>query len=133
MNALVEDQMSRLRRALDSDKARAWFKSNRHGNRIYFGRYNGNTPVPGQEVDEKGKFNRRKIDRLIKDLNAMEQAAKAVEAHAKKLDRDEMRAFFPRLDGSEMRCRWDMQDSPPDILISNYSMLSIMLMRDADA
>ena len=133
MNALVEDQMTRLRRALDSDKARLWFKSNRNGNRIYFGRYNGNTPVPGQEVDEKGKVNRRKIDRLIKDLNAMEQAAKAVEAHAKKLNRDEMRAFFPRLDGSEMRCRWDMQDSPPDILISNYSMLSIMLMRDADA
>ncbi|HYW82644.1 MAG TPA: DEAD/DEAH box helicase, partial [Spirochaetia bacterium] len=31
-----------------------------------------------------------------------------------------------------MRSRWDMQDSPPDILITNYSMLSVMLMRDAD-
>ena len=31
-----------------------------------------------------------------------------------------------------MRSRWDMQESPPDILITNYSMLSIMLMRDAD-
>ena len=35
--------------------------------------------------------------------------------------------FFPRLDGSEMRSRWDMQDAPPDILITNFSMLSIML------
>ena len=28
-----------------------------------------------------------------------------------------------------MRSRWDMHDSPPDILITNYSMLNIMLMR----
>ena len=40
--------------------------------------------------------------------------------------------FFPKLDGAEMRCRWDMQDAPPDIMITNYSMLSIMLMREAD-
>jgi len=40
---------------------------------------------------------------------------------------------FPRLDGAEMRSRWDMQDSPPDVLITNFSMLSIMLMREADA
>ena len=32
-----------------------------------------------------------------------------------------------------MWSRWDMQDAPPDILITNFSMLSIMLMRDADA
>ncbi|MCK4269638.1 MAG: hypothetical protein KAW93_04085, partial [Methanogenium sp.] len=32
-----------------------------------------------------------------------------------------------------MRCRWDMQDTPPDILITNFSMLSVMLMRDEDS
>ena len=32
-----------------------------------------------------------------------------------------------------MRCRWDMQDAPPDVLITNFSMLSIMMMRDADS
>ncbi len=31
-----------------------------------------------------------------------------------------------------MRSRFDMQVAPPDILITNYSMLSIMLMRDID-
>ena len=40
--------------------------------------------------------------------------------------------FFPRLDGGEMWSRWDMQDAPPDILITNYSMLNIMLMRDIE-
>ena len=41
--------------------------------------------------------------------------------------------FFPRLDGGEMWSRWDMQDAPPDVLITNYSMLNIMLMRDIEA
>src|SRR3989338_4346711 len=38
MNALVEDQLTRLRKALDSDAARQWFQSNARGNRIYMGR-----------------------------------------------------------------------------------------------
>jgi hypothetical protein len=40
--------------------------------------------------------------------------------------------FLPRLDGAEMRSRWDMQDAAPDILITNYSMLNIALMRDRE-
>ena len=32
-------------------------------------------------------------------------------------------------EGSEMWSRWDMQSHPPDILITNYSMLNVMLMR----
>ena len=31
-----------------------------------------------------------------------------------------------------MWTRWDMQDHPPDILITNYSMLNIMLTRDLE-
>ena len=33
---------------------------------------------------------------------------------------------------SEMRSRFDMQQTPPDILITNYSMLAMMLMREVD-
>jgi ATP-dependent helicase YprA (DUF1998 family) len=32
-----------------------------------------------------------------------------------------------------MWSRWDMQDHPPDVLITNYSMLNIMLMRSVEA
>ena len=32
-----------------------------------------------------------------------------------------------------MWSRWDMQDHAPDILITNYSMLNIMLMRGVEA
>ena len=41
--------------------------------------------------------------------------------------------FFQDLGGAEMWSRWDMQDQPPDILITNYSMLNIMLMRNVEA
>ena len=40
--------------------------------------------------------------------------------------------FFQDPDGPEMWSRWDMQDDPPDILITNYSMLNIMLMRNVE-
>jgi len=36
MNALVEDQLARMRKALDSKEARTWLDGNRNGNRIYF-------------------------------------------------------------------------------------------------
>jgi ATP-dependent helicase YprA (DUF1998 family) len=36
------------------------------------------------------------------------------------------------MDGGEMWSRWDMQDHAPDIFITNYSMLNIMLMRGVE-
>jgi DEAD/DEAH box helicase domain-containing protein len=150
MNALVEDQLSRLRRALDSQQARQWCDDHMNGNRIYFGRYTGNTPVPGHERksptarEPQGSPDRQQIERLARELASLDRGARAAAAHAAERavsatsDREREAArdiiyFFPRLDGAEMRSRWDMQDSPPDILITNCSMLSIMLMREADA
>jgi Lhr-like helicase len=132
MNALVEDQLTRLRRALDSEESRNWFKQNRNGNRIYFGRYNGVTPVPGHELKKTGKPNGDKIEELVKQIQQISVSAEEAKRHIEKTGNDEVKFFFPQLDGSEMRCRWDMQDHPPDILITNYSMLGIMLMRDVD-
>ena len=138
MNALVEDQMSRLRSALDSPAARKWFEQNRSDNRLYFGRYNGDTPVSGHELRAPSAGNgdqrpdRARINSLIRRLNQAERAANAAEQHAAETGQEEVSYFFPKLDGAEMRSRWDMQDSPPDILITNFSMLGIMLMRDAD-
>jgi DEAD/DEAH box helicase domain-containing protein len=140
MNALVEDQLTRLRRAFDSPDARNWFAGRRSGNRIYFGRYNGETPVAGYEHKQSGRPNREKIEELADRLGAMAQESRVAEQHARDgreknppdEDAQDVVYFFPRLDGSEMRSRWDMQDHPPDILITNFSMLSIMLMREAD-
>ncbi|MFX0114509.1 MAG: DEAD/DEAH box helicase [Candidatus Hodarchaeota archaeon] len=143
MNALVEDQLTRLRCALDSEEARNWYSSHVGGNRIYFGRYTGNTPVPGHETNRHGNPDRSRIMRLVRELTDLDYGARAAAAHAAEREkeatteeeRQEARKivyFFPRLDGSEMRCRWDMQEAAPDILITNYSMLSIMLMREVD-
>jgi DEAD/DEAH box helicase domain-containing protein len=132
MNALVEDQMTRLRRALDSDEARKWYREQRNGNRIYLGRYNGRTPVPGREFDKDGEPESRKIDDLRDAMRDAEQSYKAASKYSKEHSRPEVRDFFPAHDGSEMISRWDMQDAPPDVLITNFSMLSIMLMREGD-
>jgi DEAD/DEAH box helicase domain-containing protein len=132
MNALVEDQLTRLRKALDSDQARRWFETQRSGNRVYFGRYNSNTPIPGHEHEPNGRPNREKIDALISQMRNMSASASAAKQHAAETGDESVRFFFPRLDGAEMRSRWDMRDAPPDILITNYSMLSIMMMREAD-
>lgn len=124
LNALVEDQLMRLRRACDSDEARNWLKRNRGDNRFYFARYTGLTPVPGQESSE----NNTNIQRLRRQLDKMHKQAK------KASESDETRYYFPSTDSdtSEMWSRWDMHDHPPDILITNYSMLSIMLTRDLE-
>lgn len=136
MNALVEDQLTRLRRALDSPSAREWLSEHRDGNRIYFGRYNSNSPVAGHEFEQNGRPRHLKINALIHELQKMDMAARAAARHAAEAETasaQHVQFFFPRLDGAEMRSRWDMQDAPPDILITNNSMLSIMMMREADA
>jgi ATP-dependent helicase YprA (DUF1998 family) len=120
MNALVEDQLVRLRRALDSEKARQWLDQHRAGHRFYFGRYTGKTPVSGEASND------RAVERLRKQLQAAERRSSRVA-------NDPRRYYVPMLDGAEMRSRWDMQDAPPDILITNYSMLNIALGRRVDA
>ena len=137
MNALVEDQLTRLRRSLDGPAARTWFNEHRKGNRIYFGRYNGNTPVAGHEYDDEGKPNHNKIDELVKELAQAHRASQSARKHTGLVGQQaeiaaDVPYFFPCLDGGEMRCRWDMQDAPPDILITNNSMLGIMMMRETD-
>jgi ATP-dependent helicase YprA (DUF1998 family) len=119
MNALVEDQLVRLRNALDSDSARKWLNTHRSGNRFYFGRYTGKSPVSGKPDNKNAR------SKLANQLTSIERRAERVKA-------DRRRFYLPRLDGAEMVSRWDMQGTPPDILITNYSMLSIMLLRDIE-
>ncbi len=124
MNALVEDQLQRLRKAVDGPEARAWYAGQDH---FYFGRYTGRTPVPGRQTDR-----RRKI-RLREYMSKIAVAASQIEQEIASGERPaDDRFFFPRVDGGEMHSRWDMQDAPPDVLITNYSMLNVMLMRDIE-
>ncbi len=119
LNALAEDQMSRLRQALDSDRVRVWLSTNRPGHRFWFGRYTGWTPISGSPQRNNAEAELRTELRRLSSL-------------ATRVAGTDAQRFFPRFDGGEMWSRWDMQDAPPDILITNYSMLNIMLMRDIE-
>ena len=118
LNALVEDQLARLREALDSPGVRSWLQAYRQGNMVYFGRYTGRTPVSGDR-------NSANTTRLRDELRNIHHDARAVAGSAAE-------RFFQSMDGAEMWSRWDMQEAPPDILITNYSMLNIMLMRSIE-
>ena len=120
LNALAEDQMARLRVALDGDRGPSMAeRATGPGNRFWFGRYTGWTPISGRADRDGAEAELR--DELTR-LSAMAARVRGTDAER----------FFPRLDGGEMWSRWDMQDAPPDILITNYSMLNIMLMRDIE-
>ncbi|MFO0818003.1 MAG: DEAD/DEAH box helicase [Pirellulales bacterium] len=119
LNALVEDQLGRLRDGFDGPALRTWLNEHRHGNRFYFGRYTGRTPVSGNRTSGK-------LAQLRDELRGIDQDAQQVAGTPAE-------RFFQHLDGSEMWSRWDMQDSPPDILVTNYSMLNIMLMRAVES
>lgn len=154
MNALVEDQMARLREALDSNDVRTFMDNSFKGNRIYFGGYNGSTIAKknykllekwvDDASDEKEKSKRKTIFNNKRE----EVAQKLFEIHK---EHNKILGFLecgaikkdalyisPRIGGDdgvtgEMVTRWDMQEWAPDIMITNTSMLSIMLMREAEA
>jgi len=119
LNALVEDQLARLRDGLDGAQARAWLQAHRSGNCFYFGRYTGRTPISGNRTAAA-------TARLRAELVSIERDAQLVAGSP-------AARFFPSMGGGEMWSRWDMQDQPPDVLITNYSMLNIMLMRGVEA
>lgn len=139
MNALVEDQLVRMRRALDSDEAHEVMDSHFGGNRIFFGRYTSATKVTGwldhprqsNEPKEKKRAT-GKVAELRKYLQFAEKTHKEA-VHQGNLDKDDNLQFnFPRAGGGEVLSRWEMQRMPPDILITNTSMLSTMLVREID-
>jgi Lhr-like helicase len=114
---------------------------NTNGNAIYFGRYNGSSPVAGElkKIKDDGIFsiNTNKVNQLKEQLLQIEIDSNRVAQYIQHTGKTgseakDLKSFFQRLDGAEMRSRFDMQVAPPDIMITNYSMLSIMLMRDID-
>lgn len=132
LNALAEDQMIRLRKALNSRRpdgtgARVWLDAFRDGHRFYFGRYTGRTPVSG----EKDKM----ATKLREEKRVLERGWNAAKEAAEKNHNPDLLYHVPCMDSdsAEMWDRFSMQEDAPDILITNYSMLNVMLMRDNEA
>ncbi|WP_109793432.1 DEAD/DEAH box helicase [Minwuia thermotolerans] len=131
-NALVEDQVSRLRQAANRAKEI-------HGKPLfYFGRYTGATPgktfVP-KGVPKAGE--RGRINDLGRDLQRIAREASRLREDLGKRgmsspDILEVCAQFQDPFCGELLSRWDMVAAAPDILITNTSMLNVMLMRDIE-
>ena len=117
MNALVNDQLSRLRRILARGTSPDWQKHHLAGNVIHFGMYTG-LALPTGHWSEKRRRTR------------YEEYYEKLEIDWKRLRQDlRETGNWPRPDSPEMLCRWDIQLAPPDILVTNYSMLEYMLVR----
>lgn len=150
MNALVEDQMTRLRDALDNDSVQEWMSRRLNGNRIFFGRYNSASPTAGYPKYRQTDVNSRIYDKLLKamqgldastedTLGLLEKKGLSFKEIRKNQNKYKIRRTISQMTkgckgipSSEMRTRFDMQQTPPDILITNYSMLAMMLMREVD-
>jgi len=117
-NALVEDQVSRLRRAI--------FASNqRDGHpRFFFGRYTGAT-LGGQELPKK--LGEQRVQEVAREIREIER-----EFDGLPVGDEDLRAQFSDPRAGEMLTRWDMVATPPDVLVTNFSMLNVMLMRDVE-
>jgi len=118
-NALVEDQIIRLRRAVRLINE----LTNRRP--IWFGRYTGVT-LGGGEIP---KTITERFERDKTEINAQDREFEEFSSIFE--DKDTLDQFT-NPSGAEMVARWDMSSHAPDILVTNYSMLNAMLMRDQE-
>lgn len=125
MNALVADQVCRLRKALDSDDVRGFLDNNCGGHRLFFGSYNGKTYKAVKTENGKNSHH------YLLDVNT-QSVQLQIAANNGNCEPGDI-YVVPRLSDasftSEMLIREDMNTWAPDLMITNVSMLSIMLMR----
>lgn len=145
MNALVADQIGRLRRMIGDPEGQ--FVESFHrlagdkARRPQFGMYTGRTPYPGGDSDpEQDKALAQSLERLLpRDEHDpyYDQLLKSGKIPAKK----NLAAFIENIrngrhvtlpDDAEMITRFEMQKTCPDILITNYSMLEYMMLRQRE-
>lgn len=119
-NALVEDQVTRLRKIV------AKANSSSINPQFFFGRYTGATlgdqKVPSKNTDDSVKEVAAEIKEVISEYSLLKQSNAG----------DEVLYQIQNPLNGEMLTRWDMVAYPPDILVTNFSMLNVMLMRDVE-
>ena len=141
MNALVSDQISRLRRLMGDEQGRfvKHFRAcvGENARRPQFGMYTGRTPYPGSvSKSHQDKALAGTLERVV---------AAGGNTYIGELKRQgripakaDLSAFVEHLrcgrhitdpEDAELITRFEMQALTPDILITNYSMLEYMLFR----
>ena len=144
MNALVSDQLSRLRRLIGDteNKFVAIFRETCGQNvrRPQFGMYTGRTPYPGFEpkMQEDHRLEKTLARMAFAQNDDEKKYFENLVKEGKVPAKSNMVAFLERLhngvhipddEDAELVTRFEMQQFCPDILITNYSMLEYMLLR----
>jgi len=139
MNALVNDQLTRLRRLFGHPQLASWFQQRYQVPRpVRFGMYTSRTPYPG--IMSKQKNVQQLLPLLTYYLQLEKQSPQQAQelkdlGHWPALDLDNLckRAVLGENNigphDYELYTRQQMQVWCPDLLITNYSMLEYMLMR----
>ena len=133
MNALVNDQLARLRRIFSSRSVTTALKR-ANGRCATFGVYTSRTPYPGPY--DKARTEREVGDWIdhffLRYQNFKDRLLDEGKWPAK--DLAAFRATFQTSpEDGELLTRHEMQSRAPDVLITNYSMLEYMLLRPVDA
>lgn len=159
MNALVNDQLGRLRSLFGDPRLVGLFKS-WAGRPPRFARYTSRTPYAG--IREPGKDSRKLIgidhfyvalqerakNGTAEEKTEAERLLQQLKDRGKWPAKPDLAAWFgpkgsrwkdsktdeyiravTRPDDSELLTRHEIQVAPPDLLVTNYSMLEYMLMR----
>ena len=144
MNALVSDQVGRLRRMIgDPDQKFVSIFRNVYGSEVrrpQFGMYTGRTPYPGiQPLKEQDKKLEKTLARMsFPEKDSEKEFFKHLLKEGKVPAKVDMNRFLqglhegkhiPNDEDAELITRFEMQQFCPDILITNYSMLEYMLLR----
>ncbi len=159
MNALVNDQLGRLRAMFGDPRIGALFQE-WAGRPPRFARYTSRTPYAGLRHKDKDsrhlkQFGNFYIDALQEAANgsghkqaAASQLIEDLKARGKWPAKPDLEKWFGAgawktsagayrravtlLGDSELLTRHEVQESPPDLLVTNYSMLEYMLMRPVE-
>ncbi len=140
MNALVSDQMGRLRKMIGNGEhgfQEILHKVNPSARIPQFGMYTGRTPYPGvrnhkEDLKYADTIKRDIIEqsddvkKKLKDLGKY-PSKYDLEEYVMRLEQENSMLTDPR--DAELVTRHEMQELCPDVLITNYSMLEYMLMR----
>lgn len=144
MNALVSDQLSRLRRLIGDpeNKFVDIFRQTcgKNTRRPQFGMYTGRTPYAGSapKFDQDKKLAKSISDNLTSQNGDNDEYFKKLLKDGKIPAKADLKGFIenlrnglhsPDLEDAELITRFEMQSCCPDILITNYSMLEYMLFR----
>jgi ATP-dependent helicase YprA (DUF1998 family) len=135
MNALVNDQLGRLRR-LFGDYRLVKLLAGVRARPIRFGMYTSRTPYPGRFSEAKNKERLAPLfEKLFRNVDAHLRDALIREGKwpAKDMAQFEANHYKTGLDDSELYTRHEIQGACPDILVTNHSMLEYMLLRPIES